>query len=47
MQVPDRKLEIKEDSLTNLKNILLKNSKKDDNEEKKNNAGETTASLIQ
>ncbi len=45
MQVPDRKLEIQEDSLSNLKNILLKNSKKDDNEEKKDQS-ETTNSLL-
>ncbi|CDW80850.1 transcription factor jumonji [Stylonychia lemnae] len=55
MPVPDRRLEIKEDSIQNLKNLLLKNPKKEDFEEKKNSGvlgegssnNESTAALQQ
>ncbi len=35
MQVPDRKLQIKDDMIPNLKNLLIKHQKKEEGEEKK------------
>lgn len=35
LPVPDKKLQIKEESIPNLKNLLLKNNKKEEPEEKK------------